>query len=189
MKHHHYRLVATRGARLVGALCLAVFAGCDGPAEPAPSSAPMLAPTDLVDDESLAEGTIDAFGMKLPFGTSITTQTPDSIAADVPFPADSVVSYVRARVDAAQVETSAEATVFRVATVKASGSLARFLVVVKRDGPMTKLSIVRDSAATADVLPPPPAIRPVAEPSAAAEGTEAETAARVGNAERLVAPH
>jgi hypothetical protein len=108
----------------------------------ASSAAPLTAPDQLAPGE-LAEGTIDAFGFKLPRIMNVDTQFPDAIFASGEASHKDVVGYVHDRVLAERVDTLQNKTVFEGATMKSAPSKKlRIEVIAVRVG-LSKL-VIRD---------------------------------------------
>lgn len=131
---------------LSGTLALALVA-CRGgderraPPEPVASAAP--APPDQLRPGELAEGNVDAFGLKLPRLLRVDATFPDATFASGDVLAEDLVGYVRERVVAGNVTKEATKTVFDGATPKAAPSRVLHVEVVTRPG-KTEL-IVRDT--------------------------------------------
>ena len=148
-------------ARVAAALALAVLASSsckrreEVVAPPLPKTVPRAStsaelPADRLAPGELAEGTADAFGVKLPRGFSIVRSFEDEISADGPSQPEQVANYLRRRVDAASVEIGPGSTVFVDARAKAhSERTLRIDVFGKRGG--TEI-VVRDRT--------PPAVEP-----------------------------
>jgi hypothetical protein len=137
--------VIVKDALVVAAAAL-VLASCKpkeerrAPPPPAPS-APVTPPDKLRPGE-LAEGAIDAFGLKLPRLLSVDATFPDATFASGDVRAEHVAGYVRERVIAEHEDKADVKTVFTGATVKTAPSRRlRIEVVARRGG--TQL-IVRD---------------------------------------------
>lgn len=90
------------------------------PAPPPARSVEEPAPVDRVLPDELAEGTHDAFGLRLPRVMRVEGRFDDVVLASAPAPADAVANYVRQRVTAEQVITGPQKTLFARATVKGS---------------------------------------------------------------------
>lgn len=75
---------------------------------------------DSVPDGELAEGTVDAFGLRLPRGMRLEASFDDALFAGGAFSLERVSNYLRKRVEAEHVETAAKKTVFRHATLEGS---------------------------------------------------------------------
>jgi hypothetical protein len=73
---------------------------------------------DSVPEGTLAEGTVEAFGLKLPRGMRLKGSLPDAVFASGGFSLESVSNYVRERVEAERVETTPKKTVFRSAKLE-----------------------------------------------------------------------
>jgi len=135
-------------ALVCAAAALVLCAACRGGDERrAPSAAPSAAtperPDQLAPGE-LAEGTVDAFGLKLPRAMTISAQFPDAFFARGSLRAEDVATYVKARVVSERVESAAQKTIFHGATAKSAPAPARVLriEVLTRDD-HTEL-VVRD---------------------------------------------
>jgi hypothetical protein len=109
---------------------------------PAPSTAPLPPPDQLAPGE-LAEGTIDAFGFKLPRIMKVDTRFPDATFASGEASHKDVVGYVRDRVVAEKVETLQTKTVFGGATMKTSPANKLRIEVIAMGAGHCKL-VVRD---------------------------------------------
>jgi hypothetical protein len=112
---------------------LLLLAACRGKDErraptAASSAAPIARPDQLAPGE-LAEGTIDAFGLKLPRAMTVSAQFPDAFFAQGSLRAEDVAAYVKTRVVAERVETEARKTVFHGATAKSAPAPARVLAI------------------------------------------------------------
>ncbi len=88
----------------------------------------------------LPEGTETAFGLKLPAGSIIVRQGADAMDVQVPAPADEVLTFLRARLDAKSVDVGPRRTVFRFAKL-VDGPAGRLDVTVTRMPTLTKLNI------------------------------------------------
>ena len=125
----------------LAAACLLVAAllpACrDEPKQkPPPPPPPVEAPApDQLRPGELAEGTLDAFGLKLPRVYQIDTTFPDAIFASGEAPHKDVVGYVRERVVAERVEALPTKTVFEGVTLKLSpGKKLRIEVIASGNG-------------------------------------------------------
>ena len=107
-----------------------------------PSAAPLAPPDQLVPGE-LAEGTIDAFGLKLPRIMKLDTRFPDAAFASGEASHKDVVNYVRDRVIATKVETLETKTVFDGATLKSTPANKLHIEVIALGGGRSKL-VIRD---------------------------------------------
>ncbi|MBM4374139.1 MAG: hypothetical protein FJ095_03570 [Deltaproteobacteria bacterium] len=76
---------------------------------------------DSVPEGTLAEGKVEAFGLKLPRGMSLDGSFPDAVFASGGFSLESVSNYMRERVEAERVETTPKKTVFRSAKLGGQG--------------------------------------------------------------------
>ncbi|MDI3282449.1 hypothetical protein [Polyangium sp. 15x6] len=135
-------------ALLCAAAALVLLAACRGTDERraptgAPSAAPAPRPDQLAPGE-LAEGTVDAFGLKLPRAMTVTAQFPDAFFARGSLRAEDVATYVKERVVVERVESVPPKTIFHGATAKSAPAPARVLgiEVLTRDD-HTEL-VVRD---------------------------------------------
>jgi len=134
----------------LAATCLLIAAflpACrDKPKElPPPPPPPEVAapPPDQLRPGELAEGTLDAFGLKLPRVMKIDTTFPDATFASGEATHKDVVGYVRERVVAEKVETLPTKTVFEGVTLKSSpGKKLRIEVIASGSG-KSKL-VIRD---------------------------------------------
>lgn len=111
-------------------------------AAPAPSVAPPPAPDQLRPGE-LAEGTLDAFGLKLPRIMTVETRFPDAVFATGEAAHKDLVGYVRERVVAENVNTLPTKTVFENVTLKNSPSKKLRIEVIATTAGRAKL-VVRD---------------------------------------------
>jgi hypothetical protein len=127
------------------AIGMLVVACKDKPPPPmAPAPAPTnLAPPDQLLPGELAEGTTDAFGFKLPRFAKVNTRFADATFATVEAQAKDVVNYVRSRVVAERVDTSAGKTVFEGATLKIAPQHKLRIEVITQSATHSKL-VVRD---------------------------------------------
>lgn len=127
-------------------LLVALLPACrDKPKEappPAPSVAPPPPPDQLRPGE-LAEGTIDAFGLKIPRIMRVDTRFPDALFSSGEAPHKDVVGYVRERVVAEKVETLPTKTVFEGVTLKSSPGKKLRIEVIAASAQKSKL-IIRD---------------------------------------------
>jgi hypothetical protein len=105
------------------------------------SAAP--APPDQLRPGELAEGTIEAFGLKLPRVMKVDTRFPDATFASAEVPAKNVVDYVRERVIADRVATEPTKTVFEGATTKVNPTHKLRIEVITHNASHTRL-VVRD---------------------------------------------
>ncbi|MBK9266312.1 MAG: hypothetical protein IPM54_41815 [Polyangiaceae bacterium] len=111
---------------------------------PAPPVAPAPPPPpDQLRPGELAEGTVDAFGIKLPRVMNVDTRFPDAVFASADVPAKNVVNYVRERVIAERVTTLPTKTVFEGATSKAAPTHKLRIEVIAHGSTRTNL-VVRD---------------------------------------------
>lgn len=104
-------------------LLVALLPACQDKPKQAPAPAPSVAPPPAPDQlrpGELAEGTIDAFGVKIPRIMHVDTRFSDALFASGDASHKDVVAYVRERVVAEKVETLQTKTVFEGVTVKAS---------------------------------------------------------------------
>ena len=111
-------------------------------AAPAPSVAPPAAPDQLRPGE-LAEGTLDAFGLKLPRIMTVETRFPDAVFATGEAAHKDLVGYVRERVVAENVNTLPTKTVFENVTLKNAPSKKLRIEVIATTAGRAKL-VVRD---------------------------------------------
>ncbi len=116
--------------------------------KPAPPSPPAPAPTNLAPPDQLlpgelAEGTTDAFGFKLPRLAKVNTRFADATFATVEAQTKDVVNYVRSRVVAERVDTSATKTVFEGATLKTAPKDKLRIEVITQDAMRSRI-VVRD---------------------------------------------
>ncbi|HVK65065.1 MAG TPA: hypothetical protein VM694_11340 [Polyangium sp.] len=124
-------------ALLCASVALVLLAACRGEGErPAPvgasSATPPPRPDQLAPGE-LAEGPVDAFGLKLPRAMTVTAQFPDAFFARGSLRAEDVAAYVKERVVSAQVESAAPKTVFRGATAKSAPAHVLDIEILVRD--------------------------------------------------------
>jgi len=110
------------------------------PSAPAPSA--QAAPPDQLKPGELAEGTSEAFGLKLPRLFAIDATFPDAIFASGEVRAEHVAAYVRDRVVSEHVETTEPKTIFTGVTLKTNPSRKLRVEVIAR-GDRSEL-IVRD---------------------------------------------
>ncbi len=108
----------------------------------APSAAP-VAPADQLIPGELAEGTIDAFGLKLPRIMKLDTRFPDATFASGEASHKDVVNYIRSRVVAAKVETLQTKTMFEGVTLKAAPENKLHIEVIAVGADRSKI-VVRD---------------------------------------------
>lgn len=111
-------------------------------AAPAPSVAPQ-APPDQLRPGELAEGTLDAFGLKLPRIMSVDTRFPDAVFASGQASHKDVVGYIRERVLAEKVETIQTKTIFENATLKTAPTKKMRIEVIAQAHGVVKL-VIRD---------------------------------------------
>jgi len=134
-------------AAILFATGLVLLCGCRGGDErrapAAQASATAAPPPDQLAPGELAEGKIEAFGLKLPRAMGVSAQFADAIFAKGSVPAADVAGYVRARVVAEQESTSGTKTTFRGVTLKSSpGRVLSIEIVTRSDH--TEL-VVRDT--------------------------------------------
>ncbi len=130
------------------AAALLLLSACRGGDERrTPSAAPSakaVPPADQLKPGELAEGTINAFGLKLPRTMALSAQFPDAFFARGSLRAEDVTAYVKERLVAERVEASPLKTVFHGATVKSAPPPARVLrIEVLARGDHTEI-VVRD---------------------------------------------
>jgi len=111
-------------------------------AAPAPSVAPAPPPDQLRPGE-LAEGTLEAFGLKLPRIMNVDTRFPDAVFASGEAAHKDVVGYVRERVLAEKVETIETKTIFEGATLKTAPTKKLRIEVIAQARGLVKL-VIRD---------------------------------------------
>ncbi len=132
-----------RGVRTAVAIACAALAlapGCkrkaadepNGPVAAAPAATPL--PVDRTAPNEVAEGTDDAFGLKLPRYMRITARFSDTMFAEGPLAPERVANYVRQRVSAKHVDTGPAKTVFTGAEPKGSPGKALRVEVLARPG-------------------------------------------------------
>ena len=97
---------------------------------------------DSVPEGTLAEGTMDAFGLKLPRGMKLKASMPDTVFASGGLSLEQVANYVRERVEADRVETTPRKTVFRSA--KLEGTTRVLHIEVSAYGSNMVELVVRD---------------------------------------------
>lgn len=122
-----------------------VLAGCRD--EQAPAPAPLLSvsspPVDRLAPGEIAEGSADAFGLKLPRMMRVRFRGPDKVEAEGHVEAELVANYVRKRTKAASVELGAARTVFEQVKVNGDAAGRSLRVEVVALGGKTQL-IVKD---------------------------------------------
>lgn len=130
----------------LGLLLIMLMPACrDEPkptAAPAPSAAPAPPPDQLRPGE-LAEGTLEAFGLKLPRIMKVDTQFPDAVFASGEATHKDVVAYIRERVLAEKVETIQTKTVFEGATLKTAPTKKLRIEVIAQARGVVKM-VIRD---------------------------------------------
>jgi hypothetical protein len=150
-----------RAAIAIACAALAALPGCRRKAQedpnasasqPAVASAPT--PVDRTAPNEVAEGTDDAFGLKLPRYMRITARFSDSLFAEGPLAPERVANYVRQRVSAKHVDTGPAKTVFTGAEPKGQPGKALRVEVLARPG-STQI-MVRDETQA----PPDPNMTP-----------------------------
>lgn len=109
---------------------------------PAPVLAPAPPPDQLRPGE-LAEGTTDAFGLKLPRVMNVDNRFADAVFASGEASHKDVVGYVRERIVAEKVETLATKTVFEGATAKSDPAKKVRIEVIAVGAGLSKL-VIRD---------------------------------------------
>lgn len=67
---------------------------------------------DSVPEGELAEGDLDAFGLKLPRSMKLKASMPDTVFATAALSLERVSNYIRSRVEAERIETAPKKTVF-----------------------------------------------------------------------------
>lgn len=90
------------------------------PIDPPAPVAPPPPPADQLQPGELAEGTLDAFGLKLPRIMRVDARFPDAAFASGEASHKDVVNYVRERVVAEKIETLQTKTVLEGVTLKSS---------------------------------------------------------------------
>lgn len=126
-------------------LCALLVPACRDKQPPAPTPAPSAAPPppDQLAPGELAEGTIDAFGLKLPRIMKEDTRFPDAVFASGEATHKDVVNYVRDRVLAEKVETLQTKTTFEGVTLKSSPAKKMRIEVIVMPRSVVKL-VIRD---------------------------------------------
>lgn len=92
-------------------VCLGVVTAC-GPSDPGPPPPSSAVPIDAVDPEALVEGNLVVLGVRMPVGSEANGQDALGAAVKVPHSLELVSSYMRARLEAKNVETGPHKTVF-----------------------------------------------------------------------------
>jgi len=101
---------------------------------------------DSVAPGELAEGQLDAFGLRLPRAMRIEARFDDSVFANAALSLERVSNYVRQRVDAEFVETTPKKTVFRHA--KLEGTKVRLHIEVIATSANNVQLVVRNETPT-----------------------------------------
>jgi hypothetical protein len=114
-----------------------------------PTAAPTAPPRDHLVPGELIEGTENAFGLKLPRDTTITSAFPQQIMARCAAKATDVSNYIRPRVSMGTVSVGAASTVFE--RVQVPVNPGRELTIRVEDGPLGTGSLIT----VRDVTPPP----------------------------------
>jgi hypothetical protein len=141
-------LEVARAALLVGAS--AAFLHCrDVPREPAPSATTPRARA-VLDPGSLEEGRIDAFGLKMPAGTTVRRRTPSSVTFSVPAPFERVTDFVRAKLRDATVDQQAKKVTFTGAYLVGVQPATRVYVSVKRASLTSEVLVRLEPEVTAE---------------------------------------
>jgi hypothetical protein len=86
---------------------------------------------DSVPEGELAEGAIDAFGLKLPRPMKLKAKLLDTIFATAGLSLERVSNYVRERVEAERIETGPKKTVFRGAKVEGTSRVLHIEVIAR----------------------------------------------------------
>lgn len=126
-------------------LCVLLGPACRDKQPPAPAPAPSIAPPppDQLAPGELAEGTLDAFGLKLPRIMKVDTRFPDAVFASGEASHKDVVSYIRERVVSEKVETLQTKTTFEGATLKSAPTKKMRIEVIVHARGVVKL-VIRD---------------------------------------------
>jgi hypothetical protein len=110
------------------------------PASAQPSSAPVLRP------DGLEEGTLDAFGLKMPARTAVKRATPSTMVMEVPANSQRTLEYIRARLLNPDGQADQKKTVFEEVEFAAAPG-KKFRVVVKPTSMTTEVTIRREPEA------------------------------------------
>lgn len=114
-----------------------MLTGCRGSDSPPPPPAPASSSPNVAADElrpgELAEGTLVAFGLKLPRLLRINATFPDAIFASGPVRPEDLIAYVRERVIAERESKLGDKTTFEGATSKASPASKIRVEIIKRE--------------------------------------------------------
>jgi hypothetical protein len=103
----------------------------DVPSEPGRAPTPPRARATLAAG-SLDEGSIEAFGLKMPAGTTVRRRTPGSVSFSVPAPFEKVTDFMRTKLLEAKVDHRAKKVTFTNARVAGVEPATRVYVSVKR---------------------------------------------------------
>ena len=126
----------------------ACLAACS---EPVPQLAPPSAPPSsapLPKADGLEEGTIEAFGLKLPARSTVKRSTPSTMVVEVPANTERTLDYLKARLAKHEEQTDPRKTVLEgVELAQAPG--AKFRIVVKQTSMTTEVTIRREPDAQA----------------------------------------
>jgi hypothetical protein len=135
--------------------CIASYAGflvALGCSDPAPLPPAPTAPrsTLLVDPDALAEGPLEAFGLRFPEGSAIKRETPSTMSVEVPAPLEKTLDYLRERTLGTE-RTEGSRVFVDAGTVRASS--ARVRIVVRATSTSTEVTIKKLFEATGSSEP------------------------------------
>lgn len=119
-------------ARAIVIGIVSLLVGCGRKAEPLREILPVPVGTvrvDSVPEGTLAEGSIEAFGLKLPRPMRLVASLPDAVHAKADLSLERVSNYVRERVEAERVETAPRKTVFLGAKLPGTPRVLRVEVI------------------------------------------------------------
>ena len=129
--------------RLIPIVLGACLAACSEPVPQLtpPSAQPSTAP--LLKADGLEEGTIEAFGLKLPARSTVKRSTHTTMVVEVPANTQRTLDYLTARLAKHEVETDPHKTVLEgVELAQAPGK--KFRIVVKSTSMTTEVTVRRE---------------------------------------------
>lgn len=98
---------------------------------------------DQVEPDALVEGSIEAFGVKMPKDSVVQEETPSRISVVVPYSIERVATYFRERLSADSVDVGPRRTIFENARLKGVAGGVPANVSVNRNGTSTLVHVSR----------------------------------------------